>query len=292
LTFTARRCGKVVELLDQRSAHPLEIESASLSEAKWPDFYIVGAPRCGTTFMHTYLKQHPDVFMPDDKEHPFFCRDLHSGTRLDRKHFLDESGYLARLRGKTGVIGDACAYDLFSTDAAREIHARRPDARIIACVREPADQMRSFHHNRIRLGVEDLSFDEALAAAPARARGERMPRNPYLVPMYQYEAVARFEEQIERYVTLFGSERVAVFRLADTASSPAAAFTRATRFLGLADWLPESFEVVDPTRKVRHRTLDRVLNDDKLIEAVKHLTPRTLHPTARRAVIVLRHRIR
>jgi hypothetical protein len=263
-----------------------------LAEAKWPDFYIVGAPRCGTTFMHNYLKQHPNVFMPDDKEHPFFCRDLYSGTPLDRKHFLDEGAYLARLRGKSGVIGDACAYDLFSTDAAREIHARRPDAGIVVCVREPAHQMRSFHHNRIRLGVEDLPFDEALAAAPARARGERMPRNPYLVPMYQYEAVARFDEQIERYVKLFGSEQVAIFPIADTASSPADAFTRATRFLGLADWLPESFEVVDPTVEVRHRTLDWMLNDDKLIEAAKRWTPRPLHPTARRAVIAIRKTIR
>jgi hypothetical protein len=47
------------------------------ANAPKPNFFIVGAPRCGTTALYTFLKQHPDIFMADDKEPHFFGRDLY-----------------------------------------------------------------------------------------------------------------------------------------------------------------------------------------------------------------------
>ncbi|MCH9035408.1 MAG: sulfotransferase [Planctomycetes bacterium] len=41
-----------------------------------PDFFIVGAPKCGTTSLYEYLRQHPEVFMSRIKEPHFFGRDL------------------------------------------------------------------------------------------------------------------------------------------------------------------------------------------------------------------------
>lgn len=266
--------------------------TGSPKSVRWPDFYIVGAPRCGTTFMWHYLREHPDIFLPSDKERPFFCRDLITGTAMDLKHSVDESGFHSRFRGATGLVGEACAYDLFSVRAAAEIHARRPDARILIFTRQPDEQIRSWHHVRTFLGVEDLDLDSALAAEPARARGEQLPRNPYLVPMYQYRAVARFDEQIERYVRTFGNEQVALFPLEDTRADPAAAYHRATTFLGVRDWLPAAFEVVGPSYPIRHRTLLRVVTDERLISTAKKVVPRPLHPAARRVAIELHRRVR
>jgi hypothetical protein len=53
-----------------------------------PNFFIAGAPRCGTTAMYDYLRQHPDVFMPLRKEPVYFGADLQK-----RKPYLDEAGY-------------------------------------------------------------------------------------------------------------------------------------------------------------------------------------------------------
>ena len=272
------------------------LASAALTDAskpvQWPDFYIVGAPRCGTTFMWHYLRSHPDVFLPSDKERPFFCRDLDSGTFMDRKHFLDERLYFARFEGATGLVGDACAYDLFSVRAATEIHARRPDARILIFTRQPDEQIKSWHHVRTFLGVEDLDLESALDAEPARLRGERLPRNPFLVPMYQYHAVASFDEQIERYLRTFGEGQVAIFPLEGTRADPAAAYQRATTFLGLREWLPPTFEVVGPSYPIAHKTLLRVLTDETLISAAKRVVPRPLHPAARRVAVSLHRRVR
>jgi hypothetical protein len=261
-----------------------------LSEIRWPEFYIVGAPRCGTSFLWWHLRQHPDVFMPLDKEHPFFCHDLDTGTPVDRKIFIDEPAYLARFEGETRRLGDACAYDLFSEVAAAEIHARRPDARILISLRQPADQIRAWHHIRLGLGAEDLDLQHALEAEPARARGERLPRNAQLVPMYQYRAVADFEPQVERYVAAFGREHVAVFWLEDIKADPATEFQRAIEFLDLPQWAPERFEVINRSRRTRHATLLRVLTDERLIESTKRVVPRRLHRAAGRLAYELRER--
>ena len=46
------------------------------SSERQPDFFLVGAPKCGTTAMHVSLREHPDVFMPAEKEHNHFATDL------------------------------------------------------------------------------------------------------------------------------------------------------------------------------------------------------------------------
>ena len=43
---------------------------------KKPNLFIIGAPKCGTTFLYYYLRQHPDIFFPSFKEPHFFGSDL------------------------------------------------------------------------------------------------------------------------------------------------------------------------------------------------------------------------
>jgi len=238
--------------------------------------------------MWTYLGQHPDVFVPSDKEVPYFCRDLNTGTLRDRKRFLPEERWLERFKGAQGIVGEACAYDLFSRDAARLIHERRPDARILIARRDAHEQMRSWHNIRVFHGEEDRPFDEAVALQAARARGQGLPRDPYLVPMYQYSAVANFDEQIARYLKVFPHDQVLVTTLEDIRADPSAAFERLTAFLGLAPWRPRAFETVNSSIQIRHAGALKLLTDERLIEAAKRLVPRRLHARAGRAAGSLR----
>ena len=43
-----------------------------MKEVVRPNFYIVGAEKCGTTALYSYLRQHPQIFMPEVKEPAFF----------------------------------------------------------------------------------------------------------------------------------------------------------------------------------------------------------------------------
>src|SRR5271156_1339421 len=101
-----------------------------------PDFFMVGAPKCGTSAMAHFLGMHPEVFMARKEMH-FFGQDLRLAPKFYRR---DLPAYLAEFEGCAGQAraGEASVWYLFSSQAAREIKAFSPDAGIIIMLREPA----------------------------------------------------------------------------------------------------------------------------------------------------------
>src|SRR3954453_2821547 len=66
---------------------PEELQPA-MSPREFPDFYLVGAPKCGTTALYDFLGQHPQIFLPRTKELLLFASDLSYPTRLSSDAFL------------------------------------------------------------------------------------------------------------------------------------------------------------------------------------------------------------
>src|SRR5438093_448879 len=144
-----------------------------------PDFFIVGAPKCGTTAMYAYLRQHPQIFMPFHKEPLFFGSDL--TTRYGRMS-LEEYLALFADASRGQRIGEASAWYLYSATAAAEIKAFAPDAQIVVMLRDPVEVMRAQHSQLLFNMQETLtSFAEALAAEADRRAGRRLPPGPIRV---------------------------------------------------------------------------------------------------------------
>jgi Sulfotransferase family len=255
-----------------------------------PDFFIVGAPKSGTTALYSYLNQHPDVFLPARKDLPFFGQDLdlrfswHYGREHER---LDQ--YLSWFSAAAGVkrIGDACVWYLLSTCAAEEIRAFAPHARIVAILRNPADMMYAQHSQFLTNLNENLpDFADALAAEVERAKGRRIPRHAHLPRGLQYRETARYAEQIERYFSAFGRERVHVLLYDEFCSNTADEVRKVLQFLGVDDSAPLNLKVVNANRSVRSRLLQRIaMAPPTRLEAVYHgLTPKVTHGVAARAV--------
>ena len=70
-----------------------------------PNFFIVGAPRCGTTALWTYLKAHPEIFMSSQKELYYFDSDLRpeGWTQPSLEQYL--SNFASA--GDRGLVGEA-----------------------------------------------------------------------------------------------------------------------------------------------------------------------------------------
>ena len=95
-----------------------------------PDFFIVGAPKCGTTALSTYLGQHPDVFMSTPKEPNYFGADLHrTKPRITLDTYLS---YFERAAGQQRV-GEASTCYLCSKTAASEIRGLTPTLGSSSC---------------------------------------------------------------------------------------------------------------------------------------------------------------
>ena len=246
----------------------------------FPNFFIVGAPRCASTFMYTYLRQHPDVFMPEHKEPKFFCSDLDSGTDADAGFFVrDEDEYLALFADTGGAsrVGEACVANLYSTVAAARIKAASPDARIIILLRDPVEQMVSFHAVRRRNATEDLDFEEALAAEADRREGRCLPRLARNVKMYQYRAVASYTDQVARYFDAFGRDNVHVIIFEDFVRQPAASYRATLEFLGVDPDFQPDFDVVNANSANISPRLATLLRDPVVTRRLKRLLPAALH---------------
>lgn len=245
-----------------------------------PEFFIVGAPRCGTTALYEYLRQHPQVFMPEHKEPQFFGDDL---THLHER--LSERDYVGLFRGAQPgqLVGEASTWYLYSRSAAREIAEFAPSAQIIVMLRNPVDVMYSLHRELTFYGGETiLDFEEALAAEPDRMEGRR--RGPSRRPeaLYYRDAV-RFPEQIERYFEAVGRERTKVIIYDDFAADVESAYADTLRFLGVDDSFRPEFGIVNESKRPRLPGLQAVI--------VRPPGPiAKLIPTLRR--LPLAHRIR
>jgi hypothetical protein len=232
-----------------------------------PDFFIVGAPKCGTTALNHYLAAHPDVFMAKKETH-FFGADLRFGPQLQfyRQYPAEYSAEFAAWNGQTRG-GETSVWYLFSQKAAEEIKAFNPDARIIIMLREPVAMLYSLYCQFVADGNEHLpTFKEALAAEPERQAGRRLGRQTYLAQALVYRATARFSEQVKRYFDAFGRERVHVIIYDDFSAGTADVYRRALDFLGVPPGgVDREFEVingnVNGNHSVKSSAIRAILND-------------------------------
>jgi hypothetical protein len=236
---------------------------AGSNEPLGPDFFIVGAPKCGTTALDAYLSEHPQIFMGRKEQH-FFGSDLSAiwthpdaGWRPSPDEYFGMFGDSrdAKRRGESSV------WYLWSRRAASEIYAYKPTARIIAMVRNPVEMLPSLHSQYLYDSVEVIAdFAGALAAEQDRRHGRRIPRYGGSEPWRLfYRDVVRFYEQVERYFTVFGRHQVRVVLFDDFVNEPQRTYERTLAFLDVDKTFAPDFRVVNPNKRIRSRRLQHTV---------------------------------
>ncbi|HUG98263.1 MAG TPA: sulfotransferase [Gammaproteobacteria bacterium] len=249
-----------------------------------PDFFIAGAPRCGTTALYEYLRRHPQIFMPHTKEPCHLCPDLDSGSEDDAVRFMrDADRYFALFDGIQAdrVAGEACVLYLYSTEAPRLITEISPRARIIVMLRDPVEQVYSHHATRRAGGEEDLDFAAALEAEADRAAGRRLPRVARNLRMYQYREVARYSGPLAAYLDHFGTERIRVMLLEEFSADPQAMYRATLEFLGVDPEFRPDFDIVNANRTVGG-LIAGAARSTRLITTAKAVVPRRWREPAAR----------
>jgi hypothetical protein len=236
-------------------------------KAKGPDFFIVGAPKCGTTAMNEFLAAHPDIYMAQKEMH-FFGADLRFRPQFYRR---DKAAYLGTFdSGKHHRLrGEASVRYLFSTKAATEIISFNPRARAIIMLREPVEALHSMYFQLRLDGTEDLpTFEEALAAEPDRRAGRRVPSLAYLPQALLYREAVSYTEQVRRYFSAFGRERVHVIIYDDFARDQAAVYRQTLEFLGVdPERATPNFKTINGCKEVRWPTLRAVIANPRVRSA-------------------------
>jgi Sulfotransferase domain len=197
-----------------------------------PNFFIVGAPKCGTTALYEYLRPHPNIFMSELKEPHFFARDL--GTYPKIKSLEDYTRLFEGATDRHARVGEASVYYLRSAVAAANIREFNPAAKVIAMFRNPVDMVYSFHSQLLYWSEEiEPDFETAWRLQERRSRGLDLPprsRGAFLLP---YADVGRFGTQTERLLSIFPPSQVKLILYDDFTASPQRIYDEVIAFLEL-----------------------------------------------------------
>lgn len=176
-----------------------------------PSVFVLGAQKSGTTTVADLLAAQPEIFVPSIKETYFFCDETlwAKGTDWFRQEF-----YATAAARNAQVTCDATPFYLASPAALDRLATfAGPDARFVAVLRDPVTRAYSAYWHQRRLGNEDLSFEAALEAEPARIaaaheRGGRWWR-------HAYAEVGRYAGQLDLAFDRLGRDRFLILGQSD-----------------------------------------------------------------------------
>jgi hypothetical protein len=223
-----------------------------------PDFFIVGAAKCGTTALFRYLAAHPAVFMPENKEPEYFCTDL---PRDGHVATLAEYEALFSSAQPNALTGEASVMYLYSKVAIGHIMAHNTDAKIIAILRNPIEAARSMHAFQWDYGLEDVSdFERAWRLQKPRREGQHLPsRWPYPEHL-QYGELYCYASQVRRLLAQVPRTQCLFLIFEEFFADPSREFARLLKFLGLSPISTQTaFPVVNQTIGTRSTLLERLL---------------------------------
>ncbi len=230
-----------------------------------PDFFIVGNPKSGTTALYEMLRVHPQIYMPDLKEPWFFAQDMRQRFQPPRSAPPPETlqEYLELFAGAAPGqrVGEASSSYLWSTTAADQIAELRPDARIIAILREPASFLRSLHLQLLQTHVENQKdLRKAMSLESARREGKRIPRRSHRPQLLFYSSHVHYVEQLRRYHAAFPPEQVLVLIYDDFRRDNEATLRRVLAFLDVDESAPVQVRDANPTIRMRSQQLDEMVH--------------------------------
>jgi hypothetical protein len=251
-----------------------------LSDQIWPNFFIVGAVKCGTTSLWDYLQGHPQVFFPTLKEPYFFqskLPDPRITTKLAYEYIGQQEEYLELFSSARGyaAVGEASPTYLYDEEASRKIKEACPNARIIIILRDPILRAHSHFLMHRRLGKEPIpNFYDALKADLAQLGQDSRYFGNRL-----YMEMGLYYKQTKRYIDTFGQERVSVLLLDDLSTNTSATMNKVTEHLGIEPfqtnhtWRSESnqFRMPRPGFRSAFRIAHRVLKNARVERAIPQI---------------------
>jgi sulfotransferase family protein len=208
-----------------------------------PDFFLIGAPKAGTTALHAALAQHPELYLSAVKEPKFYLcdgrppprstqrgpGDAHSAREWMWQRDQYEALFDAAPPGR--LTGESTPFYLYDRAAHRRIHADVPTAKLLVVVRDPVDRAYS---NWMHLWSDGLEPIEDFASAWA-AEDERVAAG--YAPFWHYRRLGLYGEQLRDLIGLFGARQVHVLRYKDLVETPVEALDRVCDFLGTSTGL-------------------------------------------------------
>jgi hypothetical protein len=185
-----------------------------------PNFFILGTTKGGTSTLHLWLRQHPDVELAEPKELHYFCQCPNPKLRVAES--IDE--YLQHFSSTAPVRGEASPCYLYDRSTIQAISRRFPEARYLVSLRDPVDRFWSHYlMNEVYrpTGLQpEAVLESNLERGPCDALNDLF-------------GMGLYGSQLRDAYDLLGRDRVHVTFLERLGSDPEGEVERILNFLGL-----------------------------------------------------------
>ena len=241
---------------------------------QWPNLFVVGVARAGTSSIAAYLGQHPDIFMSPLKEPYFFSDHYMSHQRFPK----DDGAYLSLFEGSGGARWRAEASTAYFWDATspERIAARCTDPYIVVSLRDPVTRAYSAYWHEVQFGGESRSF-----AGAVRDELSWGPWRPESGTEPGYVDAGWYLDNLKRWAQTAGP-RLHVLLFEDLARDPRAEMRRLFTFLGVNCDVADRIDVQPRNVSVAPRSAaaGRFRQDRAARALARHLIPARLHARA------------
>lgn len=232
-----------------------------------PDFVIIGAMKCGTTSLHNYLAQHPQICMSfPKKEVHFFDQKYSRGERWYRAHFplrLHRDWKEARTQRRI-LLGESTPDYIFQPHVLPRMIKLLPHVKLIVVLRSPGGRAISHYYHAVRRGYEHLPIRDAFESEDERLERELerlLNDENYYSFMYNrlsYLRRGRYAEQLEAWFQCYPKERVMILRSEDLLHETRESVSAVFEFLGCE---PRAVNVARQYNHFPYEEVDGVLRE-------------------------------
>ena len=249
---------------------------------RWPNLFIVGAPRAGTTSLHEYLNQIPDIYMSIKKEPSYFALD-NCYTRYVHTIPKNDSEYLKLfIPGKSKkYIGESSTIYLSNKHTPERIHSKSPNAKIIILLRDPIERAFShyFHHFEMDFKSIKPTFDEQVNLELTRG-----------TDLNEFDIRLEFGlyfNDVKRYITQFGEKNVKIIIFENFVKNVKETLFELCNFL---DVIPKENlkieKIYNPSLAPRGQFSRKILHSKTISIITKYLIPRSSKIFLRKKLII------
>jgi hypothetical protein len=239
-----------------------------------PNFFIIGAPKSGTSSLSEYLKSHPNIYFSKVKEPHLFDLDTSKRLKLSLETYLslfsdaDPTMHKAAGEGSTGY--------LFSKVAASEIMKFNPNAKFIVMLRNPVDLVQCWHSEMCFGGVENVGeFEAAWRLEEDRRNGKNIPPSCWEPKKLYYSEWGKLGDQMERLFSVTPRLNVKVIVFDDFVADTKQAYEEVLTFLEVKRDGRADFPPINENRRIRHpgiqQSLAFIANYYRLLRAASGL---------------------
>jgi hypothetical protein len=222
-----------------------------------PNFFIIGAPKCGTTSLAAWLAEHPNIFISSIKEPTYFAKDINY-------RFIDKyDEYLALFstaQTHHRRIGEASVFYLFSQVAIPLIEQEYDEPLYIVMLRNPVDMAYALHEQHFRRGIEnERDFRDAWELIDLRRERKKVPKTCSDPVLLDYASWCLLGEQLERLYCYVPRHRVLVLLLDDIKENARQQYLRVLDFLEIPDDGRMNFPVYNSSRGWKIEAIGRLV---------------------------------